>query len=192
MNKKFLLAFACLLWACCTLLCGCNITPELIAPEQIVLDQFSTQVKMSKSVTATILVKDANGMEVSSGTVVMDFTSKQRTVSLKTPNTDFSAGTAWKTQQETTAFDADTVTFGWQTKDFSSFDYDAQGSCCNGVIDADVVKQLGLADIVSSAQGDVNVTLLVSGDIASDVNVNDVVISYRSVNDNIVTITLTI
>lgn len=186
MNKKVLLALACLVLTCC-MLCACSP-----APEQIVLDQFSAQVKDAKSITADILVKDASGTEVSSGTVVVDFSSKKRTVTLKIPNTEFSAdGDAWKTQNSTSDYPTDTVTFGWKVKDFSTLVYNAQNNSCDGVIGADVVKQLGLDGVVSSAQGTVNVKLLVSGDIASDVKVEKVVISYRSVNDNTVTISIT-
>ncbi len=186
MTKKVLLALACLVLTCC-MLCACST-----APEQTVLDHFSAQVKDAKSITAIILVKDANGMEVSGGTVVIDFASKQRTVTLKIPNTEFTAdGNAWKTENSTTAFDTNTVTFGWQVKDFSSLTYDAQSGCCKGVIDADVVKQIGLADIVGSMQGDISVKLLVTGNVEDNITVNSVELTYVSSTNNTVTITLT-
>lgn len=186
MTKKVLLALMCLVLTCC-MLCACST-----APEQTVLDQFSAQVKDAKSITADILVKDANGMEVASGTVVMDFASKQRTVTLKAPNTEFTAdGNAWKTENSTSAYPTDTVAFGWKVKDFSTLVYDAQSNSCNGVIGADVVKQLGLADVVSSVQSTVSVKLLVSGDVESSITVNTVIVSYLSENNNTVTITLT-
>lgn len=186
MTKKVLLALACLVLTCC-MLCACST-----APEQIVLDQFSAQVKDAKSITADILVKDASGTEVSSGTVVIDFSSKQRTVTLKIPNTDFSAdGNAWKTQNSTSDYPTDTVTFGWRVKDFSQLAYDAQNNSCDGVIGADVVKQLGLDGVVSSAQGDVNVKLLVTGNVDDNITVNSVALSYLSANGNTVVITLT-
>lgn len=185
MTKKVLLVLTCLVLTCC-MLCACST-----APEQMVLDQFSAQVKGAKSITADILVKDASGMEVSGGTVVMDFASKQRTVTLRTPNTDFTTSTAWKITEETTAFDTNTATFGWQVKDFSTLAYDAESNSCNGVIGADVVKQLGLDDVVSSAQGSVNVKLLVTGNVNESVTVNSVALSYLSANGNTVVITLT-
>lgn len=186
MNKRVLLVLTCLVLVCCMLF-ACNTEPE-----QIVLDQLSAQVKDAKSITANILVKTASGMEISGGTVVIDFETKQRSVTLKTPNTEFTAdGDAWKTESSTADFDTNTVSFSWNVNDFSQISYDAQNNCCNGVIGAEVVKQLGLADIVSSVQGDVNVKLTVSGDISGDLKVTVAEISYLSSNDNTVVITLT-
>lgn len=192
MNKKFLMVFVCLLSMCCVLLCACNPATEQIVPEQVVLDKFSAQVKEAKSVTATILVKDSDGMEVSGGMVVIDFASKQRTVTIRTPNTEFTAdGNAWKTENSISDFDPNTVSFGWQVKDFTSLTYNAQSNSCDGVIDGDMVEQLGLADIVSSAQSTVKVKLLVTGNVDEIVTVNSAELSYVSSANNTVVITLT-
>ncbi len=192
MTKKVLLTLTCLFLICC-MFCACGIAPATPTTEQVVLDQFSAQVKDAKSITADIIVKNANGTEVSKGTVVVDFESKQRTVTIKTPNTDFTGdGTAWKTQNSTSDYPTDSVTFGWKVKDFSQFTYDDQSNSCNGVIGANVVKQLGLDGVVSSAQGTVSVKLLLTGNVESSVTVNEVVISYLSVNNNAVTLNFTI
>lgn len=192
MTKKVLLGLTCLVLICC-MFCACSTaSAPARTHEQIVLDQFSAQVKEAKSVTADILVEDANGMEVSSGTVVIDFASKQRTVTLKTPNTDFTAdGNPWKTQNTTSDYPTDNVTFGWNVEDFSQLVYDAQSNSCNGVIGAAAVKQLGLDGVVSSAQGTVSVELLVTGNVESGITVSEVVISYLSANNNTVTINIT-
>lgn len=192
MTKKVLLGLTCLVLICC-MLCACDTaSAPARTPEQIVLDRFSAQVKDAKSITADILVEDVNGVEVSSGTVVIDFASKQRTVNLKTPNTDFTAdGNPWKTQNNTSDYPTESVTFGWKVKDFSQLDYDSQSNICNGVIGADVVKQLGLDGVISSAQGTVSVELLVTGNVDDNVTVNSVVLSYLSANNNTVTLNIT-
>lgn len=167
--------------------CACNISRE-----QILLDQFSAQVKEAKTITATILVKDDSGMEVSSGSVVIDFQSKQRTVTLKTPNIDFTAdGNPWKIENSTSDYPTDSVTFDWNVKDFQEINYDEQSNSCNGVIDGDMVNKLGLADVISSTQDAVNVKLLVTGGDDDNVTVNSVELSYSSSTNNTVIITLT-
>lgn len=175
----------------CCMLVACSNVPADTAVEQLVLDQFSAQVKNAKSVTANISVKNSDGMEVSSGTAVLDFELKQLRASLKTPNTDFTAGTPWITEESTKELNTDAESFGWQVKDFGGLAYDVQGGCCSGVIGADIVNQLGLTDVVSSAEGSVNVKLYVSGNIESGIQVSSVEFSYRSVNGNAVNIAFT-
>ncbi len=79
MTKKVLLALTCLVLICC-MFCTCTVHTN--TPEKIVLDQFSAKVKDAKSITADVLVEDANGMNVSYCMVVVDYVSKQRTITI--------------------------------------------------------------------------------------------------------------
>ncbi len=185
MNKKLLLALTCLALVCCVL-CACKVTPE-----QMVLNQLSAQAKSAQSITVQIH-SASGGMVLAQQTITYNFASGKKKVEVKTANPSPAEGaSAWITSTSETDIASGEVTFKWKEKDFSELALDVSTMKCTGVIGQNVLAKLGLQNYVQGADGVINVTFSVSGDISNTIEVQNVVISYRGTNGSDVTITVT-
>lgn len=185
MNKKLLLALACLALVCCVL-CACNVTPE-----QMVLDQLSAQAKSAKSIT--VKIESASGdMVLAKQTITYNFQSGKKSIQTQTANpSPAEGGSAWITSNSVADIASGEVSFNWSEKDFSELALDVSTMQCTGVIGQDVLAKLGLQNYVQGTDGAINVAFSVSGDINGTIEVQSVVISYRGTNGSDVTINVT-